>query len=430
MCRKRRPRRSDLLNKPINRWWTVVAGALGSAVGAGTIMVYAYGILAAAMTAELGWSRELVARNMTAFLIGSGLGTITLGWLISRFGIRGPAASMAGAFGLLFAAVALLPAAPSAHVVVFLLIGILGSACTALPYSVAISGFFDKRRGLALGLVVVGSGVGATLAPRIAQYFVAGYGWRTGFATIGIAAGVIAAVGITVLVRTPTGVIASRGSGGRTVGLVPAPLPSLLNWDFWRIAFAILAVSVATFGGMGSLVPLLKDAKISAGTIAGALSCAGLASWVGRILIGYLLDKIFAPVLCAAVLASAACGLLLLTSGLSTAHLYAGAALVATALGSEADLVTFLASRYFRLVDYSRVIGLMWVVWAWGGGLGTFSADRSFAAFGSYYPAFQGFAVLLLLGTVVVLTLGPYRHRVQESFATSPTTQAAGFVPE
>jgi MFS family permease len=156
-----------------------VAGALGSAVGAGTIMVYAYGLLAAAMAAEFGWSRELVARNMTAFLLGSGIGTITLGWLISRFGIRGPAASMAGLFGVLFAAVALLPPSPLAHVALFLLIGILGSACTALPYSVAISGFFDQRRGLALGLVVAGSGVGSTLGPRIAQSLVTEHGWRT-----------------------------------------------------------------------------------------------------------------------------------------------------------------------------------------------------------------------------------------------------------
>lgn len=400
-----------MLTRRINPWWTVVAGAFGSAVGAGTIMVYTYGILAAAMGAEYGWSRALLARNMTAFLVGSGIGMITLGWLISRFGIRGPSALMAASFGMLFAAVALLPPLPSAHIAVFMLIGLTGSAASALPYSVAISGFFDKRRGLALGLVVAGSGVGATFGPTVAQHIVTEHGWRTGFIEIGIAAAVVAVCGLVLLVRTPEGVVAKRSVSAPVPDHHPAARPAWLNSDFWRIAFPILAVSVATFGGMASLVPLFKDASISAATIAGALSFAGLCSWGGRILVGYLLDKIFAPFICAALFTAAGCGLLLLTTGTSAFHIYAGAAMVAMAMGAEADLVTFLVSRYFRLVDYSRVVGLMWVIWSWGGGLGTFAADRSFGLFDSYHPAFQGFAGLLLLGAIVVLTLGPYRHQ-------------------
>ncbi|HKS75016.1 MAG TPA: MFS transporter [Terriglobales bacterium] len=410
-----------MLAKHISPWWTVLAGSLGSAVGAGTIMVYAYGILAAAMGREFGWSRELLARNMTAFLVGSGIGTITLGWLISRFGIRGPSALMAGSFGLLFASVALTPASPATQVALFLVIGILGSAATALPYSVAISGFFDQRRGLALGLVVAGSGVGSALCPRVAQYLVAEHGWRTGFASIGIAAAVIAALGLIFLVRTPEGVVTKDGVIDRTSDLAPSMRAQFLNPDFWRITIPILAVSVATFGAMANLVPLFTDAKISTATIAAALSFAGLCSWAGRILIGYLMDKVFAPWVCAGVLVSAACGLLLLTAGASTLHIYAGSAMLAMAMGSEADLVTFLVSRYFRLLDYSRVVGLMWVVWAWGGGIGTFTADRSFGLFTSYKPAFLGFGGILVLGAVIVLTLGPYRHREHGLAAHSPS---------
>jgi MFS family permease len=382
---------------------------MGSAVGAGTIMVYTYGILAAAMGAEFSWDRNLLARNMTAFLVGSGVGTITLGWLISRYGIRKPAAIMAGSFGLLFAAIAWMPAAPLAMPVVFLLIGIAGAACTALPYSVAISGCFDARRGLALGLVVAGSGLGSAVGPRAAQYLVIEHGWRTGFASIGIAAALVSLIGIIFLVRTPEGVVAKDGGEAKS-RITPASQLYFSNGDFFRIGFPILAVSMATFGAMASLVPLFKDANISAVTIASALSFAGLCSWAARVIVGYLLDKVFAPIICAAVFIMAAVGLVLLTTGSSSLHVYAGAAMVAIAMGSEADLVTFLVSRYFRLVDYSRVVGVLWVVWAWGGGIGTYLADRSFGVFHTYTPAFVGFGCLLLLGAIVVMMLGPYRE--------------------
>jgi MFS family permease len=416
------------LTRSINPWWTVVAGAAGSAVGAGTIMVYTYGILASAMGAEFGWTRELLARNMTSFLFGSGIGTISLGWLISRNGIQNPSALFAGAFGALFAAIALLPPTSLIHVMTFFAIGVAGSACTALPYSVAISGFFDKRRGLALGLVVAGSGIGSTIGPAVAQGLLSGFGWRAGFAVIGIAAAAVSVTGLMLLVRTPPGVVA-MGKDAREDARrgKAAPRASFLTRQFWFIAIPILAVSVATFGGMASLVPLFRDADVPQATIVGALSFAGLCSWFGRILIGYLLDRIFAPFICVAVFLSAACGLIILTTEASGLYIYAGAAMVAMAMGAEADVLTFLVSRYFNLAQYSRVVGLMWVVWAWGGGVGTYFADRSFGVLGSYNPAFYGFAGILVLGAVVVLMLGPYRHeyRPRSELPTAPESPPA-----
>ncbi|HJQ17202.1 MAG TPA: MFS transporter [Allosphingosinicella sp.] len=398
-----------MFNRPLNPWWSVVAGFFGSAVGAGTIMVYVYGQLAVAMAAEFAWSREVIARNLTAFLIGSGVGTITLGWLISRLGIRRPAALMAGICGLLFASVPWLPRSFPILTATFLLIGFFGAACNPMPYSVAISGFFDKKRGLALGLVVAGAGAGATVGPRIAQYLLDEHGWRAGFAVIGLGAALIAVIGLAFLVRTPPGVVKSASVGG------PEPRSAadlfLFNGDFWRIAVPIIMVSVAAFGGLGSLVPLFRDAHLSPAVIAGALSFAGFCSWIGRVVVGYLLDKVFAPLVCAAVFAGAGSGLLLLTTGAAPFQVYAGAALLAMALGCESDLVTYLVSRYFRLVDYSRVVGMLWVVWAWGGGLGAFLADRSFGILGSYHYAFYAFVAMLAVGILVVLTLGPYRQQ-------------------
>ena len=412
-----------MLNRSINPWWTVVAGFLGSAVGAGTIMVYAYGILSAAMGEEFGWRRDTLSLNMTAFLVGSGLGTVFLGWLIAKLGIRRPAVVMAALFGLLFAAVPLLPPQPSFFPPLFLIIGLCGAACSALPYAVAISGFFDERRGLALGIVVAGSGAGSTFGPALAHHLVNEHGWRAGFGTIGLLATLISVAGLVFLVRTPAA--ASEATASRTTELTPISDLLVRNPKFWLIAFPILGVSVATFGGMASLVPYFRDRGIHPATIAAALSVAGFTSWGCRVAVGYALDKVFAPIICAITFTGAAAGLLLLVY--IPAQAFVGAALVAMALGAEADLLSFLVSRYFRLIDYSRVLGVLWVVWAWGGGVGTWFANRCYDQLGSYGPAFLAFAGLLMIGTAAVLHLGPYSIPVHKRDTSTPNPRLRGF---
>ena len=130
--------------------------------------------------------------------------------------------------------------------------------------------------------------------------------------------------------------------------------------------------------------------------------------WVARPLVGYLLDKIFAPYVCAAIFLSAALGFAILMATSSPPPAFLGAALIGIALGTEADMVTFLISRYFKLIDYSRLIGFIWVIWAWGGGVGTGVASGIYAASQSYQPAFLLFAILLLAASVIICLLGPY----------------------
>lgn len=383
---------------------------MGSAVGAGTFMVYAYGLLGAAMGAEFGWSRELVARSMSAFLIGSGIGTVLLGWLISRLGVRLPSGVMATSFGLLFAAVAILPASTALNFFLFLLVGIMGGAATAMPYAVSISGTFGKQRGLAIGLVVAGGGLGAAIWPGIAQYLLANHGWRVAFITLGLIAAGVTSAGFALLVRSPPGVKQEEAPVNERSGF----LAYFGMSNFWKLAIPVLIVSIATFGAMTNLVALLKDGNHSGTTIAAILSFAGLVSWGSRIGVGYLLDKFFAPFICTAIFIGTAVGLVLLTTSGSVLFLYLGAALIALALSSEADLITYMVSRYFRLVDYSRVVGLLWVTWAWSGSLGALIADGSFSRFGSYAPAFYGFGLFLLLAVAAILMLGPYQESVED----------------
>jgi predicted MFS family arabinose efflux permease len=387
------------------RWWTVVAGGIGCALGAGVLVIYTFGVLASAMAAGFGWPRTVYANSLTVFLVFSGLGSLLLGPLIDRFGVRLPAATFVALFGASVASLALVPANPWAVYLIFAVIGVAGSAATAMPYAVAVRNLFDARRGLALGLVNFGSGIGSALAPYCASALLNTFGWRGGFATVGVA-GLIPVLGLLLLVRDPVRARTRQTTGSKG----KLWLAQLRRPTFWLIATPLAGISIATFGALGSMVPLLKDRGLGAASVAAIMSAAGASSWLARPVVGYALDRLFAPFVTAGTFVFAVVGLGLLAVTNSTAGITTAAILIGFALGSEGDLVTFLVSRYYGAAVYSRVLGALWVIWAWGGGIGAFVAGASYRLAASYTPALIGFAALLTVCTIIICLLGPYEY--------------------
>jgi MFS family permease len=400
----------SLVAKP-NRWWTVVGGGMGNAVGAGIFMVYAFGIFGKAIATEYSWDREIISYCFTAFLVATGFGTVALGAFIARFGVRWPAAVFVGVFSAAVACVSITPASPFLFYLVFAVIGVGGAAATAMPYAVSIAGLFDRHRGMALALSVSGAGIGAALMPQLVTFLVSSYGWRIGLSATAALIGFVPLFALAVLVRDPVRQVIQPHTGQTVREKLSALSQDYLGQArFWLIAIPIVGISVVSFGIMASLVPLLSDRDFSNESIALALSSAGIASWFGRLSVGYLMDKFFAPYVAACVFTVTACGILLLIFGQSPPTAVLGAGLIGLALGAEADMVTFLASRYFSLQLLSKVLGALWVAWAWGGGLGTFLSGATFSATQSYSLAFGLYVLMMIASILVILRLGPYTY--------------------
>ncbi|WP_157995448.1 MFS transporter [Peristeroidobacter soli] len=397
----------------LNRWWTVAAGALGAGVGVGVLVIYTFGAFAAEMAAEFGWSRSVHSNALTVFLVASGIGSLLLGQLMDRFGVRRVCAALVAAFGITVASLALIPPKIWVLYALFAVIGLTGSAATAMPYAVAIRALFDRERGLALGLVNFGAGIGSAIAPYCAKILAESFGWRGGYIGVGIA-GLLPVLGLLLLVRDPASSRKQKTSQPQEGWLIQLGRPT-----FWLITIPVAAISIATFGVLGSMVPLLQDRELGAQSIAIVMSCVGVSSWIARPVVGYALDRAFAPYVAAASFVFAVGGLVLLTLTDHIAGTIAAAILVGFALGSEGDLVTFLVSRYYPPAIYSRVLGAVWVTWAWGGGIGTFLAGASDRMFGSYTPAIVVFAAMLTIGIIVVCRLGPYPFPAADKTATS-----------
>jgi MFS family permease len=138
------------------------------------------------------------------------------------------------------------------------------------PYVKVISRWFDRRRGLALGLTMFGIGSGAILMPALAQRLIAMLGWRSTYMVIGLLVLVVSVPVVAFFLKEspeemgllPDGAIAARQAAERQntrEGL--AWSDARRSKAFWLMVGAIFLVGASVHGCVVHLVPLLSDQK-------------------------------------------------------------------------------------------------------------------------------------------------------------------------
>jgi MFS family permease len=157
------------------------------------------------------------------------------------------------------------------------------------------------------------------------------------------------------------------------------------------------------------LPAIVADHGLTPKAAAGVMGVVGTGLLVGRVGVGFLLDRVWGPGLAFPVLClpAFACYLLMGTgSGLST--ITAAAFLLGFAAGAESDLIAFFAAKYFGMAHFGRIYGMLYMPF------GVFSAispvvygivrDKT----GTYDPMLGAAMVLFLLGGALLLALGRY----------------------
>src|SRR5436305_11192429 len=86
---------------------------------------------------------------------------------------------------------------------IFAITGVVGGIGTPIPYAAVITQWFDRQRGLALGIGIAGVALGVAIVPQLAAALIAAFGWRTAYLGLGIAILVIAFIPVAVFLREP-----------------------------------------------------------------------------------------------------------------------------------------------------------------------------------------------------------------------------------
>jgi MFS family permease len=241
-----------------------------------------------------------------------------------------------------------------------------GFALTPLPYAQIVSGWFDKRRGLALGLMLTMSGLATALFPPLSSVLITEFGWRNAYALLGFIVFAIGAFAAFVLLRDPpqlTNKTLSREDS--TPGL---PVTSaLMRRAFWTLFAAFLLISIAIGGGSTSLPLILTDRGVPPQQASFIMTIVGATMMIGRLSLGALLDRVFAPRLTAMVFLAPtiAFGVLLLPN-ITSANAMIAAGFLGLALGAEVDALAYIASRAFGIRYLGRILGFLMVAFTLG----------------------------------------------------------------
>ena len=410
------------------RWLIVIASTLALIVGQGSINVFAAGVFLKPMAAELGFGRGEISTAIGVSNVMIAIATPFFGRMLDVHGVRRPLLLSIFFYALATAAIALAPASAIGIYTLFALTGLVGVGQNPGAYSKVISAWFDRQRGLALGIALAGVGVGTAVIPIISDILIRNFGWRVGYVGLGAVILILAFIPVLLFVREP--VRADQGLPTPSVA-APGDLPGVTlaqarsEKRFWAILAAFFFATVAINGTLVHVVPMLTDRGIPLPQAIAVISSAGMALIVGRLFAGWLIDRLFAPYVAIFFLLCPMAGLLVLALEPVGVTPMVGAVLLGAGIGAEVDLLSYLVSRYFGIRNFGAIYGLMFTSVVLGNAVGATVMGWTYQISGAYFPALIGYCVLLAAASVLMAFLGPYRYPPRDETLSEKTADSA-----
>ncbi|MGC1907404.1 MAG: MFS transporter [Candidatus Acidiferrum sp.] len=386
-------------------WRVVMAACFGVMAGFGSLFVYTFAVFVKPLSAAFGWNRESISLGFGLAAITLGLISPLLGRWIDRFGPRHIILPCMTVYCCAILSLAFLHSHLWQFYATCLVLGIVGNGAAHLAFSRSISTWFEKRLGTALAFVMVGAGLGAMILPVVAQSIITHSGWRAAYLSLG---------GIAVVLGLPLSwrYVRERGSGQQTSApVVQAGVTwqeGLGSYPFWIIVVVLFVSSISMNGAITHLSALLTDRGITPRDAALCASVLGGMSLLGRIGVGWLLDRFFGARVALLINLTTAAGIFLLARSNNFSAGCVAASLIGIGAGGEAAITPYLLTRYFGLRAFSTLYGLTWTFYAAAGAIGPVLLGRAFDSTGSYASSLIILATALAIAAALMLALPRY----------------------
>jgi MFS family permease len=391
--------------------WTVVAAAT-SGMSLAALSTSSFGVMVVPIEQDLGWSRTEIASGPTLIsLMVISLSTF-FGAGVDRFGPR-----LIGTIAVVVVCGATAAMSRIGHSLwqwwgLWAAIG-LGSAVMPTVWLKPVSNSFFAGRGLAMAVVLSGSGISSFIVPRLTNSLVEAYGWRLAYLCL---AAIWCAIVLPLVVLFLRGARATPNRAPKEGAAAPlVGLPGLTVREgftspvFYKLLFAAFA---STFGGVAlvlNLVPILRSTGLTAGVAASVAGVMGIATIAGRVFSGWLLDRFSGSV----IAASASGIMIVLPATLLLAPGSIPGSMSAIAIygmmgGALLPSLAYLASRHLGARSFGTLYGTINAVVSTGVGIGPLLANFIYDRNQSYNPVLWGTVPLFALGALILATLGRY----------------------
>ena len=398
-------------------WRVVLASALGIGLGMAPIPIYTLGVFIGPLSQEFGWGAGQIFTAISILTLVTLILGPFVGTLINKFGVRKVAMGSLIGFGLGLILQSLNTGSFALYLSLWAITGVLGVGSLPITWTRVINNWFSDCRGLALGCALVATGIMGFFVKQYTAFIIDHHGWRAAFVGLGL---------LPILISLPITYFLFRDADDPKLkehqkphnadqiaqsGLLGFTLKAVCkDWRFWMMCACFFAISFGVGGIFPNMENILQSKGFDRGDAVNLASYLGLSVVFGRLVGGYLIDKIWAPIVAVTMLILPALSCYFLMQG---ELVYAVAAisvfLVGLAAGAEQDLMAFLVARYFGMKSYGAVYGIIYASFAVGAGFGPAYFGQVYEATGTYDQILGVAAIAFIIGALPLLLLGKYR---------------------
>lgn len=403
-------------------WIIVAACLLVGMSGYGTY--YSFTLFYPYLIDEFGWSRAGISGAMSLGLIVYGLAALPMGWCVDRFG---PRATIAIG-GLLMGGGTALGAFVTELWHLYALYGGIsgiGMGAAWAPLVSTLSRWFEDRRGLAMGIGLLGGGTGTLVLAPIVQVLLGSMGWREAYLWLGLGTAVVMVGGALLLRREPAdmglepygaGALAARQAAARAAGKAEAPtLPVYTNLSamvrtgvFWRMALTFGCWWFAGAIVFVQLAPFILEKGFDLGFAAAVVVAFSAGNGAGKVLVGLVSDRLGPRPSYQAACLLAGLGMVGLAYAATPLTVVLSGIAFGFGFGGASPLLATIAVGLFGTAAAGALMGAVLAIMGTVGAVGPLASGLVYDLTGSYAVAYLLGGAVFAVSVALAATL---RHR-------------------
>ncbi len=395
------------------RGWHVTASTIVTQSAQAGLLIYGLSALVLPLEKEFGTGRAEVMLTATALSLSSSALAPILGRQIDRRSVRTLVLLACAALAAGWVAVSAAPALWMVWLAYAVLLAPANVLLGQMSSATLITRWFTARRGRAMGLSTLGTSIGGFIYPVLLASAVQAYGWRPAVLAVGLGTAALCAVVVFAwVVDRPSKLGLEPDEGrpalaGQVHGVELTTAQLLAKPALWVIACAIgiklgtylaLVNNLAGYGGGLGVAPVRA---------AGLVAVLSVTSMIGKLLFGFIAERVALRTLFAGALLLTIVAFGLLLAARDYPSLLAACLLMGFATGAMLPIHGLIIGQYFGQASYGRALGLtnllMVPFTASASPLAGFAYDRT----GGYGVAIVGAIAVLTVAVAAIALLRP-----------------------